>query len=129
MPARYRFTADQRLLTPAEFKAVLDDAPCKAGHACFVLLARPNGLGHARLGFVIAKKRVRHAVDRNRVRRQVRESFRLTQYDLPAIDIVFMARSGLDQIDNAALLAEVANGWRRLRKRAAALPVANTESP
>ena len=51
-------------------------------------MARPNTLGHARLGMVIAKRLLSRAVDRNRVRRCVRETFRLQQQDLPACDFV-----------------------------------------
>ena len=42
----------------------------------------------ARLGLVIGKKLLRRAVDRNRVKRCIRESFRLRRSDLPACDLI-----------------------------------------
>ena len=51
-------------------------------------MVRPNSLGHARLGMIIAKRLLPHAVDRNRVKRCVRETFRLQRVDLPACDFV-----------------------------------------
>jgi ribonuclease P protein component len=42
----------------------------------------------ARLGMVIGKKLLRRAVDRNRVKRCIRECFRLRRADLPACDLI-----------------------------------------
>lgn len=42
----------------------------------------------ARLGLVIGKKLLRRAVDRNRVKRCIRECFRLRRSDLPACDLI-----------------------------------------
>jgi len=49
---------------------------------------RQNGLGFSRLGLVIAKRLLSRAVDRNRAKRVLRESFRLTQHGLNGIDVV-----------------------------------------
>ena len=51
------------------------------------LIARPNALGVARLGIVVGKRVIKRAVGRNRAKRIIRESFRLTA-GLPAMDIV-----------------------------------------
>ena len=51
----------------------------------------PNESGQARLGLAIAKKTIPHAVDRNAIKRQIREVFR--QYpQLPEMDIVALTR-------------------------------------
>ncbi|MBT8141283.1 MAG: ribonuclease P protein component [Gammaproteobacteria bacterium] len=62
----------------------------------FAILA--NDQGHARLGLAIAKRGVPHAVDRNAIKRQVREAFRLHS-DLPAVDIVALTRRST-QVDD-----------------------------
>lgn len=49
---------------------------------------RPNELGHARLGMVVAKRQFKRAVDRNRMRRIIRETFRLSSPELPPLDVV-----------------------------------------
>ncbi len=57
-----------------------------------IILARRNQYTHARLGFIISSKSVRHATLRNRIKRQLRSSFR-DHYDmLPHIDIVAITR-------------------------------------
>ena len=42
----------------------------------------------ARIGLIVSKRALRHAVDRNRAKRVIRETFRLNRADLPAVDIV-----------------------------------------
>ena len=51
-----------------------------------MLYVRPNGLGHARLGVVVAKKLAPRALTRNMVKRITRELFRQTA--LPAVDCI-----------------------------------------
>lgn len=47
-----------------------------------------NDIGLARLGLVIPKRSIRHAVRRNAIRRWARESFRRRQHELPAVDVI-----------------------------------------
>ena len=112
------FGPEHRLLTPAQFKNVFDGATCKASGPTLLLLSRHNDQTHARLGLVIAKKNVRRAVDRNRVKRIARESFRHHRADLDHLDIVVLARKGLGELDNAALHVLFQDMWRRLSKAA-----------
>ncbi len=112
------FAPEHRLLTPAQFKNVFDGATCKASGPNLLLLSRHNDLTHARLGLVIAKKNVRRAVDRNRVKRIARESFRHHRAELDNLDIVVLARRGLGELDNAALHVLFQDMWRRLSKSA-----------
>ncbi len=83
----------------------------------FVVLYRA-GRGHgARLGLAIAKKRLRRAVDRNRVKRLARESFRHWRSRLGSTDVVVLAREGLAHRDNAELRASLERLWQRLAQR------------
>ena len=113
------FGPEYRLLKPGQFKTVFDGAACKASGPSLLLLARENSLSHARLGLVIAKKNVRHAVDRNKVKRIARESFRQHRAELGNLDIVVLARKGVGDLDNSALHALYQGMWRRLIKSAA----------
>lgn len=65
------------------------------------LLARPNRMDGARLGLVVPKRILKRAVDRNRAKRQIRESFRLARPELPAWDIVVLV-TGVGNVRAAA---------------------------
>jgi ribonuclease P protein component len=78
---------DARLLDKADFDRVFAENQ-RARTDSLMVMARPNQLGHARLGMVIAKRILARAVDRNRVKRCVRESFREVRAELPACDFV-----------------------------------------
>jgi ribonuclease P protein component len=61
------------------------------------------------------------AVVRNRIRRQIRESFRLHRSRLPACDILVIARQAAAQQSNAQLRMELESLWSRLAAQAAAI--------
>ena len=113
----YTFDKSLRLLNAAAYKSVFDDASFKVSSKEALLLARKNEEAHPRLGLVIAKKNVKLATQRNRSKRIIRETFRLTQHQLPNIDIVVLARRGLDQLDNDAMQTMFNQLWRQLQKK------------
>ncbi len=113
---RYTYSREQRLLTPGDFKPVFAN-PVRAASPQLTLLAVPNALGHPRIGLTIAKKQVKKACQRNRIKRIVRDSFRLHQHDLPAVDIVVIGKKGVELLDNAALHKLVDKLWRKLSRR------------
>ncbi len=111
------FSREYRLLNQQQYKPVFDSADLRLSAQGILLLASYNQLEHARLGLVLGKKNIRLAVQRNRIKRQVREHFRKTQAQLPAMDIVVLARRGLDQQDNTQLQKTLTGLWRRLLKQ------------
>ncbi len=110
------FPKSSRLLKPGDYGKVFDDVQIRVPHRNFLILATPNTLGHARIGLVFSKKNLKLAVQRNRVKRRVRETFR-HQTDYPAMDIVVLGRRGLAELDNATLNATLTELWSRLRKK------------
>lgn len=108
---------------------MFDQAAFKIGDPQFLLLVRHNGLSHSRLGLVIAKKKVRRSVDRNRLKRTVRESFRHHQVDLPAADVIFMARQELLALPPEAFREALVQAWKRLRRKAEKNPPPASSSP
>ena len=66
----------------------------------------------------MAKKNVRLAVERNRIKRLIRESFRLQQHHLKGIDAIVLARRGLDQKSNQEIFEAVNKQWLTIRKKA-----------
>ncbi len=71
-----------------------------------------NSLGHPRIGLTVAKKNVRRAHERNRIKRLTRESFRLRQHELPAMDFVVVTKKGVADLDNRALSEALEKLWR-----------------
>jgi len=70
---------------------------CVRAMAGIDFLAAPNGLNYARLGMIVPKKIIATAVARNRVKRLIRESFRLNQGELTGLDVVARIRSRADE--------------------------------
>ena len=110
------FGREKRLLTPRQFTAVFDSPSGKVPGKHVLLLARNNDLEHSRLGLVIGKKSVKLSVERNRIKRVVRETFRLNQDDLVGWDIVIVARKGLGDLDNPELIQQFGKLWKRLAR-------------
>lgn len=110
------FPATRRLRDRAAFQRVFQ-RPVKVSAGVLTLYARPNGLDHARLGLAISRKACRLAVDRNRIKRVVRESFRRHQQILGGVDIIVMARPGVAGHDNRQLFTILDETWPRLVER------------
>jgi ribonuclease P protein component len=114
----FAFGKNRRLLNSSDFSRVFNEAPYRASHPNFLILARPSATGEPRLGLVIAKKNVRLAVNRNRLKRAIRESFRLQQHKLPAIDAIVLARRGADTLPPSDLQQVLDGLWKRVAKKA-----------
>ena len=82
------------MLTPSHFTFVFQQ-PQRAGTPQITILGRLNSLGHPRIGLTVAKKNVKRAHERNRIKRLTRESFRLRQHELPPMDFVVVAKRGV----------------------------------
>jgi ribonuclease P protein component len=82
-----------------------------------MVIARPNGLEHARLGLAVGVKAAGNAVNRNRIKRLVRESFRSRQLALAGLDLVVNARPAAAKAANAEISASVATLWNRIAQR------------
>ena len=87
---RSTFRARHRLTHAREFDAVFA-ARLNRVRGPVVVHALANGLGHPRLGLSIGRK-VGMAVRRNRIKRWIRETFRLMQHELACADLVVSVR-------------------------------------
>ncbi len=89
--ARLNFRRSQRLTHAREFDAVYN-AKVRKSAGTLTFFGVPNETGITRLGLSVGR-RVGGAVVRNRIKRLLREAFRLEQRDLPAgLDLVVTVR-------------------------------------
>jgi ribonuclease P protein component len=88
----YRFRKQEHLRRPEEFRRVYERRRT-ASDEWLVIYACENELPYLRIGLSVPKKRIPHAVDRNRLRRLYREAFRLCRAELPVgYDLVLIPR-------------------------------------
>ena len=83
------------------------------------MTARANDAGAPRLGLAVAVRVAGGAVARNRLRRLIRESFRLRQHELPAVDLVVSARPAARAASAEALRASLAALWKKVSEQCA----------
>ena len=111
-----RFGRDQRLLKAVEFKFVFAK-PVKVSNKNISILSRKNGLPYSRLGLAIAKRQIRRAVDRNRLKRLIRECFRHNHESLAGLDIIALVRTSALSETNADFLYQVQSQLDRLKQK------------
>jgi ribonuclease P protein component len=106
--------AEYRLSTAAEFERARKSQHRRADEL-FSVQWIENDRGSARIGMAVSVRAVGEAVVRNRVRRLIRESFRLQRQELPAVDIFVIARNGVRNASNAQIFASLARLWQEIR--------------
>ena len=114
-----KFSRQSRLLKPAEFKLVFNK-PLRSGDDCFRILARPNELQRHRLGMAVSKKACAKAVGRNRIKRVIRESFRLKLVGSTqdkTLDFVVLPTAEAANQSNKALDESLSVHWGRLIRK------------
>lgn len=105
----------QRFCESSQFTAVFNAAR-RFSIGAFTALVRVNDLGYARLGTVVARKAAARAVDRNRAKRMVRESFRCNQSQLATLDVVVLAKPGISNKTNKDLIGDLEAMWSRIAR-------------
>ena len=112
-----RFRRGDRLKKRYEFRqAQLSGRRIHTPH--FLIVVQPNALQNTRLGITETKK-VGSAVERNRIKRVVREVFRRNRELFPAShDLVSIAKRGSTGIDYSSLLSELNRAAKKLRPEA-----------
>ena len=115
---RLTFPASRRLRHKSEFDAARARGR-RFGNGFFAVTVISNDKTGPRLGLAVALRVARTAVERNRIRRIIRESFRVHQKDLPAVDIVVSARTSAYGVPGAQLHGSLVSLWRQVNERCA----------
>ncbi len=113
----FRFTKEQRLLTPAAFREVFDAPERKLHQSHLMAFIRSNTLDQPRVGMAITKRKVPNAVSRNLVKRLIRENFRNQAFNLENKDIVFIVKNSIKDISNKEIKKQINNIFKKIEKR------------
>ena len=114
----YTFPRHNRLLSSRDYKAVFRDNSNRLSDQNWTLLVRQNTYSYARLGMAISKRVLNRAVDRNRIKRIIRESFRHHQQELCGLDIVVMCKSDVKKLAKMELLDSLNGIWMQVKNSA-----------
>ena len=113
MRGRLTLPAQRRLRRKSDFEAAYARGR-RFGNGFFAVTAKPNDIGGPRLGLAVSVKNAGSSVERNRLRRIIRESFRLHQHELPAVDLVVSARGRAREAAGAELHASLVALWKKV---------------
>ena len=86
------FPRSSRLLRKADYESVFKHGYRLSDNGFSVLVRRREDTAGARLGLAISKRTAPRAVDRNRVKRLLRDRFRRSRAGLAAVDLVVLCR-------------------------------------
>jgi ribonuclease P protein component len=111
--ARKRLTlpAQKRLRRKSDFDATYARGR-RFGNGLFGVTAVQNNEGWPRLGLAVAVRVAGGGVQRNRFRRIIRESFRLHQHELPAVDVIVSVRERARGASGAELRESLGALWK-----------------
>ncbi len=123
----FRFERTKRLLTAKDYQIVFASNQSFKDRDFLILVRKQLSsehieissditLGVPRLGLAVSKKNFKRAVDRNLIKRVIRESFRLHQQDLVGLDIVVMSRSTTNVKDSNRLHQSLTRHWAQIIK-------------
>lgn len=103
------------MLTAAAFGRVFKKAT-RSRDKLFTVLCRESKEETARLGLAISKKHCRKATARNRIKRVIRESFRLHPEQLAGLDIVVINQPAAATVDKGVMKDSLERHWLRCMK-------------
>jgi ribonuclease P protein component len=109
--------APQKLHTAAEFERARRGRD-RLTDDFFVVQCVKNEKREARLGMAVGARAAGNAVNRNRLRRLIRESFRMHRQEMPAVDVLVTARAAAAKAANRAVFESLARHWAAIGQRA-----------
>ncbi len=111
------FSRQARLLLAVDYQNVFSKAH-RERDRFFTILTRSNQCAFARLGLAVSKKNVsKLAVERNRIKRLIRESFRCSELRKLPIDIVVIPKHAVGRQMNATLINAIKQLFANVKEK------------
>jgi len=110
---RQKLVKSSRLRCSEDFKQTFHQG-YRIRQGCLTAYAKSNDLCYARLGLAVAKKIIPNATSRSRIKRIIRESFRLNQALLGGLDIVVVVNEPCFSSDKQGLSYDLNKQWLKL---------------
>jgi ribonuclease P protein component len=101
----------------SQYSSVFNNADFRVSSPNLTFIVKENKHSHARIGVVVAKKNIRRAVDRNLVKRIVKESFRKGEVSTLTVDIVVLVRGNLMRLNRKQQNEDLSFLWQSLIKK------------
>ena len=112
----YNLEKTNKLINKKEFDKVFK-SPKVAYSKEFVVLAIKNKeCCNAKFGVIVAKKKIKQANKRNKIKRIVREFFRLNKNKFASLNFIFIANKNIDKFQNQALFKSLNASCTKLQK-------------
>ena len=112
-PTDRRFRPKHRLRRRKDFARVFSGGT-RLNARVVTVVVRPNVVNHPRLGLAVARRAVRRAVARHRLKRRIRESFRHHAGRLGGLDVVVLVNPGAEKMDPECFRGLLARQWERV---------------
>ena len=106
---------EARLLNKADYDAVFSKS-VKVSDSTFLVLIHKTSRSQSRLGLIISKKVDKRAVQRNRIKRISRESFRSMKFSA-SYDCVVLARPHISKLSNKEIFQSIDSLWERVETK------------
>ena len=107
-----KYSKNHRLLNAEDFRYVFEKPRKIRGQAMdFYIRQSKDDACYPRLGIAVPKRCIKLAVMRNRIKRCLREMFRLNQVSLRGLDMIVMIKSGMTAIPSEDYSKVIDSHW------------------
>lgn len=115
-PVDAEFSKQHRVRKPNDYKSLFKRGR-RLRDPLLTLVFHPDFGSLSRLGLAISGKAVASSVQRNRIKRQIREYFRKHHQDLPGCDLVFTAQAAAADANTRELRQSIEALWQQMLQR------------